>query len=63
VKNRLAAIFGDSRVGWRRAESLEDGAQKPAEPAQQQREVATGGGEHGIGAVAVAALEVIADRL
>jgi hypothetical protein len=59
VWRRFLSIGG---LGWRRAKSLEEGAQKPAEPAQQ-REVATGGGEHGIGAVAVGASEVIADRL
>jgi hypothetical protein len=33
---------------------MDEGAQKPLEPAQQQAEVVPGGGEHGIDAVAVA---------
>jgi len=39
---------------------VEKGAQKLAQPAQEQTEVVAGGGEHGVDAVAVAALEVIA---
>jgi hypothetical protein len=35
-------------------EHLEEGAQQPPEPAQQQREIVAGGSRHGIGAVAVA---------
>ena len=41
-------------------ERLEEGAQKPSQPAQEQGEVVAGGGEDGIGPVAGAALEVIA---
>ena len=36
------------------------GVQKPLEPAQEQTEVIAGSGEHGIDAVAVAVLEIIA---
>ena len=35
-------------------------AQKPPQPAQEESEVVAGGGEHGVGAVAVAAREMIA---
>src|SRR5215467_13819229 len=41
-------------------ERLEEGAQKPRQPAQEKSEVVAGGGEHGIDAVAVTALEMIA---
>src|SRR5260370_42555246 len=41
-------------------EGDEEGTQKPFEPAQEQVEVEAGGGEHGVGAIAVAALEVVA---
>jgi hypothetical protein len=42
------------------AEHQHQCAQKPLEPSQQQVEVEAGGGEHGVDAVAFAALEVIA---
>ena len=45
---------------WSGGKRPGEGEQKPSEPAQQQSEVIAGGGEHGIGAVAGAALEVIA---
>jgi hypothetical protein len=34
--------------------------QTPCQPAQQQTEVVAGGGEDGVGAVAVAALQIVA---
>ena len=39
---------------------MEEGAQKPPQPAQEKGEVVAGGGEHGVGTVAVAAFEIIA---
>ena len=36
------------------------GAQKPPQPAQEKGEVVSGGGQHGVGTIAIAALEVIA---
>jgi hypothetical protein len=39
---------------------LDQGTQKPLEPAQEHTEVVAGSGEHGVHAVAVAAFEVIA---
>src|SRR5215831_5215211 len=41
-------------------ERLEQGTQKPRQPAQEKSEVVAGGGEHGVDAVAVTALEMIA---
>jgi len=41
-------------------QQLHQGAQNPLEPAQQQVEVEAGGGEDGVDAVAIAALEIIA---
>src|SRR5947208_3029307 len=41
-------------------ERLEEGTQKPREPAQEEAEVVAGGGEHGIDAIAVAPLQIIA---
>jgi hypothetical protein len=45
----LSGSFGDFQCQWRREELPEEGAQKPREPAQQQREVVARGGEDGIG--------------
>jgi hypothetical protein len=47
---------------WRAStrQDLEGGAQKRRQPAQQEGEIIAGGGEHGVGAIAVKALEVIA---
>ena len=39
---------------------MDEGTQKPLEPAQEQTEVVAGSGEHGVDAVAVAPFEVIA---
>src|SRR6266513_3311553 len=41
-------------------ERLEEGAQKPRQPAQEEAEVVAGGGEHGIDPIAVAPLQIIA---
>src|SRR5947208_16976265 len=41
-------------------ERLEEGAQKPRQPAQEEAEVVAGCGEHGIDAIAVAPFEIIA---
>ena len=49
-----------SGARWRAPETLKQGAQKPRQPAQEEREVVAGGGEHVIDAVAVAPLEIIA---
>ena len=40
----------------------DQGAQKGFEPSEEKAEIVAGGGENGVGAVAVAALEVIAVR-
>ena len=42
------------------SERPDQGTQKFCEPAQQEAEVVAGGGKHGIDAVALAALEIIA---
>src|SRR5215471_21243377 len=39
---------------------MDEGTQKPLEPAQEQAEVVAGSGEYGVDAVAVAAFEIIA---
>ena len=52
--------LGVSEANCRREERLEEGAQKPPQPAQQEGEVVAGGGQHGVGTIAVAAFEVIA---
>ena len=44
----------------RAEEREEQGAQKPPEPLQEEAEVIAGGGEDGVGAVAIAALEAVA---
>ena len=41
-------------------ESGDQGAQEPLQPAQEETEVVSGGGEDGVDAVAVASLEIIA---
>jgi hypothetical protein len=48
-------------LGWRCSckQDLQQGAQKLLEPAQEEAEVVTGGGEHRVDAVAVTAFEVI----
>ena len=38
----------------------DQGVQKPLEPAQEQAEVVSGGGENGVNAVPISALEIIA---
>jgi len=47
-------------IGWCGGckQDLQQGAQKPIEPAQEQAEVVAGSGEHGIDAVAVASFQV-----
>jgi hypothetical protein len=47
-----------ARGSWR--ECRNKGTQKPLQPAQEEAEVVAGGGEHGVDAVAVASLEIIA---
>src|SRR5271165_4542916 len=56
VGRRILAI---SKASGRAEESREEGARKPPQPAQEEGEV-VGGGEPGVGAVAVAALEIVA---
>jgi hypothetical protein len=53
-------ILEISGTKGRREQDLDEGTQKPPQPAQQQRKVVASGDEHGISAGAVAALEVIA---
>src|SRR3989442_1234543 len=58
-------MFAEAGLGeaWRAGSAPEDeheSAQKPLEPSDEQAEVVTSGGEHGVGAVAVAALEIVA---
>ncbi len=45
---------------WRSKQNPDENAQKPRQPAQEEAEVIVDGGEHGIAAVAVAPLEIIA---
>jgi hypothetical protein len=59
LKTKYPSRAMSSRAPRGGEECLDEGAQKPLEPAQQA-EVVAGGGEHGVDAVAVAALEVIA---
>src|SRR6516225_3714728 len=62
VKNWCGTFLGP--IGWCGGckRDLQQGAQKPLQPAQEQTEVVAGGGEHGIDAVAAAAFEVIASH-
>lgn len=57
---RWASDLGD--LGWPDdvSERLDQGTQKLCKPTQEQAEVVAGGGEDGIDAVAVTALEMIA---
>ena len=60
-EEQLSGKFSEVlEADWDREEGLEEGAQKPPQRAQQEGEVVAGGGEHGVGAVAVSAFEVIA---
>src|SRR5437763_3078104 len=56
----MRPVLGRLWIRERCEERLEQGAQKPSQPAQEEAEVVAGGGEHGIDAVAVASLEIIA---
>jgi len=60
VKNLVRRVSGWLGVRDCCEERLEEGAQKPRQPAQEEAEVVAGGGEHGIDAIAVAPLQIIA---
>src|SRR5438552_1331789 len=53
-------VLGRLWIRERCEERLQQGAQKPSEPAQEEAKVVAGGGEHSIDAVAVAPLQIIA---
>src|SRR2546423_15267705 len=57
---RVRPVLGGLWIRERCEERLQQGAQKPSEPAQEEAKVVAGGGEHSIDAVAVASLEIIA---
>jgi hypothetical protein len=62
VKNVSERDFRRSGTPKRRAKDQQQGAQKAPKPAQEQAEIVAGGGEHGVDAVALAALEKAAAR-
>jgi hypothetical protein len=51
LSGRFLGLLGGPGGG---EEPLEEGAQKPRQPAQEEAEIVAGGGEHGVAAVAVA---------
>src|SRR5256714_5154750 len=57
---RVRPVLGRLWIRERCEERLQQGAQKPSEPAQEEAKVVAGGGEHSIDAVAVAPLQIIA---
>src|SRR5204862_682371 len=56
----MRPVLGRLWIRERCEERLQQGAQKPSEPAQEEAKVVAGGGEHSIDAVAVASLQIIA---
>src|SRR5947207_4669028 len=56
----MRPVLGRLWIRERCEERLQQGAQKPPEPAQEEAKVVADGGEHSIDAVAVAPLEIIA---
>ena len=57
---RAASDLGDLRRRGSFNQHSDQVAQKLRQPAQEQAEVVAGGGEHGVDAVAVAALKIVA---
>jgi hypothetical protein len=62
VKNVSERDFGEAGRHDGASKDQQQGAQKAPKPAQEQAEVVAGGGEHGVDAVAFAALEKAAAR-
>src|SRR6266851_721783 len=58
-RTRSTFNLGDRRQSDGLSERQHQGTQKRCEPAQEQAEVVAGGGQHGVDAVAVAALEIV----
>lgn len=56
----MSAVLCRRLLAGARTEDQQQGTQKFCEPSQEQAEVVAGGGEHGVDAVAVAALEMVA---